>query len=932
MHDGVLLIESEGVGRGSTFTVELPVVTSNSNNNNNDSNNNNSNNNNNDSNNNDSYNNSSKNTDINLNNNNNNNSEAYNNNEAYNSFSNRSYMTSATTFATHFIPGVPTITPTTATTTKTTLSASTKTHIKSDIEKSNWNVQFRKHQTAEQRKYSLLRTVSSYNNINDDDENNSEITSVSSKTTKIVSSKNINTITPLLQRQFSQAYNSLGSPIFNHHNDNNNVNDTITQMNTLKNKNIKFKKPKSLYKQLQSYKRWIGSYLKMNSHFYFNNRKIIMISSLLSYICLSLLLPFLFYSMRLEFAIPTCPPSQNFEFLGINLDTMKNDCFLLDNSIQRLIMLPVIGSIPLTLNWLLNYRKSSYVMTNTLAYNFYLILACITPNLITYLILQNFTFTTDSANWVYFYYREFIYIQYLFIIIGIWSFLFYANVEIENLTYFRKKHSLQPINQFTMAAIISKIVLLFNMLNPSFYSNNISNFAVCILIIAQLRLTYVAIKKLIYNHISLSNMFKVTSHNKYLDMICICVLILVYMDSILLMTPQNRDTNLIEVIWLLFLFCIVVLLNLLPNRYYISYSKINQEKLEIRVSLIKYVSQHMTEPLSSSISKSQDVINTMIRIKQKLDETKLKVKRDKNNTTNTIPKRRLSNRSNTSNHSDNNTNIDVSNIEKDPISIGKDPILIGKDPILIEKDPVLIENIEILEKMIRDMYEVLESCQVSEMTLHDLVTLDHMEDENLIIELIKEDPWKLLNSVATPLALPAKQNKIHYTIQSFVDSADRALTNEDNSTVLTSMNMNATTQTETYINCDKFKLSQVIRNLISNATKFTPEKGYIHITMEQLYLDELSPEETIKYKSILDDIKNATLTQTPYSSQRNLTQFQTLRFTPIPTLIKYTVRDSGAGISKENQKKMFGQYVQFNAAVLQKGKGSGLGLWISKSK
>ena len=49
-------------------------------------------------------------------------------------------------------------------------------------------------------------------------------------------------------------------------------------------------------------------------------------------------------------------------------------------------------------------------------------------------------------------------------------------------------------------------------------------------------------------------------------------------------------------------------------------------------------------------------------------------------------------------------------------------------------------------------------------------------------------------------------------------------------------------------------------------------------------------------------------------------------------LFRITVTDSGAGISAENQTKMFGQYVQFNAAALQKGKGSGLGLWISKRK
>lgn len=41
---------------------------------------------------------------------------------------------------------------------------------------------------------------------------------------------------------------------------------------------------------------------------------------------------------------------------------------------------------------------------------------------------------------------------------------------------------------------------------------------------------------------------------------------------------------------------------------------------------------------------------------------------------------------------------------------------------------------------------------------------------------------------------------------------------------------------------------------------------------------------------------------------------------------------TGAGISKENQRKLFGQYVQFDAGALQKGGGSGLGLWISKGE
>ena len=42
------------------------------------------------------------------------------------------------------------------------------------------------------------------------------------------------------------------------------------------------------------------------------------------------------------------------------------------------------------------------------------------------------------------------------------------------------------------------------------------------------------------------------------------------------------------------------------------------------------------------------------------------------------------------------------------------------------------------------------------------------------------------------------------------------------------------------------------------------------------------------------------------------------------------VKDTGAGISIENQKRLFTEIVQFNPEILQAGGGSGLGLWISK--
>ncbi|MFA5879112.1 MAG: ATP-binding protein [Candidatus Margulisiibacteriota bacterium] len=85
---------------------------------------------------------------------------------------------------------------------------------------------------------------------------------------------------------------------------------------------------------------------------------------------------------------------------------------------------------------------------------------------------------------------------------------------------------------------------------------------------------------------------------------------------------------------------------------------------------------------------------------------------------------------------------------------------------------------------------------------------------------------------------------------------------------------------------DRDKLIQIITNLISNAYKFTPEGGNISVKVD--------------YHEENDDV------------------------------IKVSVQDSGIGISKKNQVRLFQKFTQVDTSLTRKVEGTGLGLVISK--
>ncbi len=93
-----------------------------------------------------------------------------------------------------------------------------------------------------------------------------------------------------------------------------------------------------------------------------------------------------------------------------------------------------------------------------------------------------------------------------------------------------------------------------------------------------------------------------------------------------------------------------------------------------------------------------------------------------------------------------------------------------------------------------------------------------------------------------------------------------------------------------YVYADQLRLTQVMLNLLSNASKYTPKGGSIWVSMES---KELAEE-------------------------------------PGTVQIVYTVRDNGIGMSKEFQQTMYNSFSRENNTPQSKVQGSGLGLSICK--
>lgn len=183
-------------------------------------------------------------------------------------------------------------------------------------------------------------------------------------------------------------------------------------------------------------------------------------------------------------------------------------------------------------------------------------------------------------------------------------------------------------------------------------------------------------------------------------------------------------------------------------------------------------------------------------------------------------------------------------------------------------------GIPIPEDVFEDISETRKSCATAVEILNDLLDYEKLESGLMTVEKSPIDPISFLQETAKPFLLGATNKGIHLKIL----SSPRAI--EERSLV-----------GDRIIDIDEKKMSQVLRNFLSNAIKFTPTDGEIVIKIELVREDILSSVNTkIQRQRSIFPLYGSKVE--PYDEMDEI------------VYIRFRVIDSGYGIALENQSKV----------------------------
>ena len=177
--------------------------------------------------------------------------------------------------------------------------------------------------------------------------------------------------------------------------------------------------------------------------------------------------------------------------------------------------------------------------------------------------------------------------------------------------------------------------------------------------------------------------------------------------------------------------------------------------------------------------------------------------------------------------------------------------------------------------------------------LDDLLNFDKIQHGELNLELKVLPIWSVIEATFNEFKMPAKAKDIDLCLELSGDMEDESVYVDNAAAVPTSL-------LDLKSVGDRIRLAQVLRNCLSNALKFTPEKGSVCVRARFVPGDSQRKETEVEL-----DIENCA---------------QKVSFLRKGNLVVDVV-DTGPGMTKEQLGKLFGLGVQFNVNELQAGKG-----------
>ena len=190
--------------------------------------------------------------------------------------------------------------------------------------------------------------------------------------------------------------------------------------------------------------------------------------------------------------------------------------------------------------------------------------------------------------------------------------------------------------------------------------------------------------------------------------------------------------------------------------------------------------------------------------------------------------------------------------------------------------------------------------------LNDLLNYDKVESGTLHLELSVLPIFELVQRTVAEFRQQAKLKKIDLTLDYGCLLPPEM--ESEGETVSSAAELPSGVQNQKAIG-DSVRITQVLRNIFSNALKFTPEGGKVCVTTTLM--------------------ENEKAHNKPAAHSITLHSGESMNH-PQAGVLRIEVMDTGAGMTANQVKNLFKEGVQFDVNELQAGQGSGLGLYIAK--